>query len=171
MTYSKTLISRIQILLFLGQAGVVGGQRPFGVALAQVDRHAGQARRHLGLDAKLLQQVEQQPLDRGSRAQAGVQCGVGLGQTQAQAVGGAAVGGQIVSLGVRVRRGVQMRREQRQHAPAAVQAPGAKVQVGLAAEGADGGGAQRFQALLAARGGLGHLHAVRPGYSPSKVSG
>ena len=140
----------------VGEAGVVVAERPRVVAMAQVAPRAGHGRRHQRFDAVLLEQVEDRALDRVGRRERGVQGRIRERQAQGEAVGGAAKRGEVVALEV----GVQVRREQRQGAPAAVQAAAAEVQVGLAGDGADRCGAELLDLLLVARP---CLHGARAG--------
>ena len=146
----------------VGQARAVKVQRPGFVAVAQVVDHAAQA--GVGrqrLDAKLLEQVEDQALGRIFGPQRCMPGRVAVLQAQRQAVGRAAERVEVV---VRQRR-VQVRREQRQRVSAAVQAARAEVQVALAGDRTDRGDAELFDVLLAAwvvRGGFGCHAALNP---------
>ena len=79
-----------------------------------------------------------------------MQLGVGVRQAQRHAVGRTAKRTEVIGF----QRRAQVRRKQRQRLLAPVQALAAKVQVGLAAERANGGGAQLLDPLLLPGSGL-----------------
>ena len=133
-------------------AGAVGlprgavRERPGLVPVAQVGGDARPARRRHGLDAKLLEPVEQQTFDRLVRGLGTVQRVVGQDEPQREAVGGAAEGGaEIVVVA-----GMKVRREARQRARSAVEAMAAIGQLAIARERADRRRAERLDALAPA---------------------
>jgi hypothetical protein len=72
-----------------------------------------------------------------------MQLGVAVQQTQRHAVGGGAAGGEVVSGGI----GLQMRRMDRNHPRAALQAMSGVTQFAVAGHGAQRGGAEFLDAL------------------------